>query len=358
MGQKGWFDSLTVKNKAMQKNTCFFLGIDVSKAWFDACLMPLVDHQKQPFVNHRFNNDPKGMTAFGKWLHKNKVSFDENTLAVIENTGLYHRLLWHYCSGHNLPLHIGNAAHIKWSFGITRAKNDRIDSERLCLYAYRHRDELKASPVLDAGLLELKDLLRSRQRLLSQLRSTQVYLKELGRSSALPPEVIKDILQAHKAALQGLARSLELIEQQIKEKVSSRKEIKENYKLLRSVPGIGHITAVYLIGCTTNFAGDRTGKQLASYAGVVPFEQNSGSSIKSRGKVHKMANKELKKLLHMCAVSSIRSKGEFKTYYDRKKGEGKHSMSILNAIRNKIVLRAVAVINRQEKYTDKYKKAA
>lgn len=50
---------------------------------------------------------------------------DENSLLVIENTGIYHRLLWAFCCDKKLPIHIGNSAHIKWSFGIARGKRDR-----------------------------------------------------------------------------------------------------------------------------------------------------------------------------------------------------------------------------------------
>ena len=49
---------------------------------------------------------------------------------------------------------------------------------------------------------------------------------------------------------------------------------------------------------------------------------------------------------------------EFRQYFERKLKEGKHEMAILNAVRNKIALRAVAVINKQSKYVDNYKKAA
>src|SRR5690606_39562345 len=90
------------------------------------------------------------------------------------------------------------------------------------------------------------------------------------------------------------------------------------------------LTATYLIACTANFAGKPSGKQLACYAGVAPFEHSSGISVRGRTRVHRMANKDLKKLLHLCALSVIRYNQEFKTYYNRKKEEGKHSMSILN----------------------------
>jgi len=71
-----------------------------------------------------------------------------------------------------------------------------------------------------------------------------------------------------------------------------------------------------------------------------------------------MANKDLKKMLHMCALSAIQYCQEFKTYYERKKQEGKHSMSVLNAIRNKIALRVVAVVNNQNPYVNNNKIAA
>ncbi len=102
----------------MKKLVRFYLGMDVSKLWIDITIMSVTDHQKQPRVSERFDNNEAGLKLLDKWLKKHKVSFDENSLLVIENTGVYHRLIWEYCSTHGLPLHIGNATHIKWSFGI------------------------------------------------------------------------------------------------------------------------------------------------------------------------------------------------------------------------------------------------
>lgn len=340
----------------MHKELNFYLGIDVSKLWFDISLMAVVDHEKQPLLTNRFDNTAEGIKHLDKWLKSQGLIFNENSLLVIENTGVYHRLIWEYCSTHNLPIHIGNATHIKWSFGIARGKNDKIDSKRLCLYAFKQADELKASPALNPALLKLKDLMTARSRLLSQTNSIKVYLNELKLSNS--KEVQKLLEHSHKAALDGLKKSIKLIEEQIKQFIQSDAAVEKNYNLLISVPGIGHLTAIYIICCTNNFIDKVSGKQLASYAGVVPFENTSGISIKGRNKVHKMANKDLKKLLHLCALVAINNYPEFKNYYERKKAEGKHSMSIINAVRNKIVLRVVAVINKQEKYVDNYKNAA
>lgn len=340
----------------MKKDVKCYMGMDVSKLWVDVTLLRVIDHQKQPATTERFDNTEAGMKTMDKWLRKQQVPFDDNSLLVVENTGVYHRLIWQYCSSSGLPLHIGNATHIKYSFGIARGKNDKLDSQRLCSYACKNAEELKATPALHPVLLQLKDLMTARSRLLTQYNSIKQYLSELKLSNT--KAVQQALEQAHTAALEGIKASLKTVEGHIKLLIEQDAAIKHNYELLLSVPGIGHLTAVYLICCTNNFISKITGKQLASYGGVAPFGNSSGTSVKGRDKVHKMANKELKKLLSMGALSVIQHYEEFRAYYERKVKEGKHELSVLNAIKSKIALRAVAVINNQHKYVDNYKKAA
>jgi transposase len=355
MGQK-LGNGTNIKNNRMISTSKFFIGIDVSKPHFDASLMVVTDHVKQAIQTANFENTVAGMKAFEKWLRLHKVTMGEHSLVVIENTGIYHRLIWSFCGKKHLPIHIGNAAHIKWSFGIARGKNDKIDSMRLCSYACRESDTLKATPALDAKLLHLKDFISARTRLLKQMTGIKVSVNELEGVNDKSHQKI--MVQSLRSAVDGMAKSIRNIEEQIKKVVAENEAFKRNYDLLVSIPGIGHVTAVYLIGCTANFAGNPSGKQLACYAGVAPFEHSSGISIKGRTRVHRMANKDLKKLLHMCALSVIQYSMEFKNYYHRKKDEGKHSMSILNAVRNKIALRVAAVIKSQKPYKNNYNIAA
>lgn len=340
----------------MQVERKNYIGIDVSKLWFDVSLLVVVNHGKQPLVTERFDNTARGMKTFKTWLKLQQVSYDENSLLVIENTGVYHRLIWSFCSKHNLQLHIGNAAHIKWSLGITRGKNDVIDSQRLCMYCCKQADELKATPVLDPVFMKLKDLMSSRSRLVTQLHSTKNYIKEIQCTN--DKALLSMMDKAHKAAIEGIKKSIVQIEEMIAQIIQQNKAIYTNYQLIKTVPGIGHLTAVYIICCTNNFASKVSGKQLGSYAGVVPFGNSSGTSIKGKNKVHKMANKELKKMLHLCALTAIKYYPEFRHYFDRKKAEGKNGMLVLNAIRNKLVLRVVAVVNKQQPYVDNTKMAA
>jgi transposase len=333
----------------MQKN---YLGIDVSKLSFDVSLITVVNCLKQPAVIAQFDNNPTGLKSFKNWLNEHQVSFDVNSLLVIENTGIYHRLIWNFCTSNLLPVFIGNAADLKWSFGITRTKNDKVDSMRLCEYAYKNHEDIKPTTGLNKALITLKDLLSNRSKLLRQKNAIKQTLAELKMSNDKATQQLLEKL--NKAALDGLKTSIKLIEDQMLQLVQQDDAIFANYKRMITVPGIGKITAIFILCCTNNFAIKVTGKQLANYAGVVPHEHKSGTSVKGRNRVHFMANKELKSILTMGALSTINSYPEFKDYYHRKMNEGKKHLQALNAIKNKMLLRVAAVVNQQKNYENKY----
>jgi len=211
------------------------------------------------------------------------------------------------------------------------------------LYACKEADGLKLTTSMNPIFLQLKDLMTARTKLLNQINSITVFLSELSGSNS--KEVQKELKKMHQAALTGLIKSKLQIEENLKEIVHQNSAIKKNYLLIKTVPGIGHLTAIYLICCTFNFSVKISGKQLACYAGLAPFQNTSGTSIKSKNRVHKMGNKDLKKLLHLCALAAIKKSNEIKRYYERKKIEGKHGLCVINAIKNKLVHRIVSVVN-------------
>ncbi len=73
------------------------------------------------------------------------------------------------------------------------------------------------------------------------------------------------------------------------------------------------------------------------FAGVAPFEHSSGTSIKGRTRVSHLANKDIKKMLHLAALVTIRKGNVMHAYFNRKVAEGKNKMSVINAVRNKLV---------------------
>ncbi len=63
-----------------------------------------------------------------------------------------------------------------------------------------------------------------------------------------------------------------------------------------------------------------------------------------------MANKKLKCNLHMASLTAVKLDADLKAYYERKVAEGKNKMSVLNAVKNKLLARVVAVVNKQQEY--------
>lgn len=337
-------------------NKKFYVGIDVSKKTIDVAFIAQSGDQKTAPRWKVFDNTDAGLQQLKTWLSKEAVGFDANTLIVIENTGLYHRRLVSFCNKNNLQLCIENGAQVKWSLGIARGKSDKVDSRRLATYALRFSDRLKPAAALHEGIQAVKDLITLRNRHITQLSALRSNLKELKLTTDL--KAVKELEKIHKPLITATRNTILKIEAALLKRIQGNALTATQYKLLLSIPCIGPVTATYLIACTNAFTLCETGKQLACYCGVVPFEYQSGISIKGKHRVHKMANKNLKALLHLCAVSSLRYVKELRAYYDRKVEEGKHKMSVINAIRNKLVLRAFAVVKNGKPFVNNCIQAA
>lgn len=128
--------------------------------------------------------------------------------------------------------------------------------------------------------------------------------------------------------------------------------LREQFRLLTGVKGIGAVTARFLIVRTAGFTAFSTWRKFASYCGIAPFPYRSGTSIRGRTRVNKLANRQGKTLLNMCACSAIQFNPEMRAYYQRRVEQGKNEMGTLNIIRNKLLARAFAVIKRGTPYVD------
>ncbi len=71
-----------------------------------------------------------------------------------------------------------------------------------------------------------------------------------------------------------------------------------------------------------------------------------------------IANKKLKSLLHLAALSAKKNDAEIKSYFERKVKEGKNKMLVMNAVRCKVLSRAFAVITRNTPFVNTCKFAA
>jgi transposase len=147
-----------------------------------------------------------------------------------------------------------------------------------------------------------------------------------------------------------------MVEARMLQMINQDEAIKNLYNLVTSVKCVGKVLATELIIYTNGFTRMDNTSQLACYCGVAPFEHTSGTSIRGRMGTSNFANMNLKSTLHMAAVSATRYVPDIKQYYERKVSEGKHKMCVINAIRNKLIKRVMAVVKRGTPYSEIYPK--
>jgi len=133
-------------------------------------------------------------------------------------------------------------------------------------------------------------------------------------------------------------------------KTLNNQELNKKHQIVTSIPGVGKIVSWHMIVKTNGYDNVQNPRKFACYAGIAPFAQKSGTSINKKARVSHLADKSIKKLLHMAAMRAIQLDNDLKDYYIRKVQQGKNKMLVLNAIRNKIIHRIFAMIKNQKFY--------
>ncbi|WP_162056187.1 IS110 family RNA-guided transposase [Pontibacter pamirensis] len=322
----------------------YILGVDVSKDSLDVCLATCSDGR---MLHQKFHNNTSGFKRMKAWLKQQGCEAGPDTLCCMEHTGLYTRQLVHYLLARDVRVWMESALQIKRSIGMVRGKDDKVDAQRIARYALLHQQEAKCLSLSGVTLERLKDLQANRNRLIKALKSLKSTINELLQ---VDPVSGKTLEQVNRKAIKGLEKSKEQVEEKMQQFIEKDTELKRKYDLLTSVKGVGKVLAISLLVYTQGFTKMEDGRKLACYCGVAPFEYRSGTSVMSKTGISKFANKELKHVLHMAAMNSVRYNQELKTYFERKVGEGKSKMSVLNAVRNKLLHQVVAVVKRGTPY--------
>jgi transposase len=273
-------------------------------------------------LHAQFKKDKKGLKQFIKWLESYKVPLNGESVCCMEHTGFYNRSLLSFLKQYPLLLWVEMAHHIKNSLGLQRGKTDKIDAGRIALFAYKNRDDIKLWQPAEGDIQQLKDLLAQRERLLQAKVKLNIGIKELKEEGL--KEEAKLLLQLQKPAVDGLVKSIERVELTIKKLIKHNTRLQRKVSCMTSVTGIGEVIAWNFLVYTNGFSRLTNGKQLACYCGVVPFQHQSGKSIRGRTRVSHMANKKLKTLLHLGAMVAICYNEQMKVYYKRKLLEGKN----------------------------------
>jgi transposase len=309
-----------------------FLGIDVSKEFFDAVI--ILNSDKNTAVHEQFTNNSDGLKQMFKWLKSHKA-YATDTLICLEHTGVYGTFILEHCASKNFHIWLEVPINIIKSSGLQRGKNDKVDAQRIAIYAMKNHTDAQLYKAPRPVVLEIRKLLSLRESLLEMKTILQVQNKEF---SGFNPKLGKELADYSKDSLESMGEDIKNIEDRLSKIIKEDENLNRLFAQITSVPGMGKITAMKMICYTNEFTKYNTPRQLACYCGVVPFDHTSGKSVRGKPRVHFMANKDLKQNLHMCALSSVRSKtGSMPAYYERKVAEGKNKMLVLNNIKNKLI---------------------
>lgn len=324
------------------------VGVDVSKLTLDVFLYNKKKH-------HQFSNNAKGFVAMQKWI-KAELGNLKELIYCFEHTGWYCLLLSHFLQDQSLFYCCINPLELKRSMGFKRGKTDKTDSYEIARFAWLRKEELKASVPIPLKLLELQRLMSVREQFVKQSTS----LKNLEKGLLVTLEKITgDIgLKAVRLSIKQLEQQIKKIENAMEELITSESKMKSNYKLSKSVKGVGRILAIQMLLHTHNYTRFEEWRQFSAYCGLVPYPFQSGTSIHGRKRIHAISDIKMKSLLSMSAISAIQHDSELKIYYQKRVEEGKPKMVVVNIIRNKIVSRVFATVKRGTPYVEINKFAA
>jgi transposase len=315
-------------------------GIDISKDTFDFCVLKAEDYS---IVERGVVENNK--KSISKWLKKADI---QNTVFSMEHTGHYGALLTWILSEGNADFYLINPLELKKSMGILRGKTDAIDAYRIASYTITNKHKLSPYCMPAETLRKLKILMSARERFVK----ISVQLKNSLKANIIVNETInvKDLIREEKKQIKSIVKAIKGFESQMLDIINSNQELKTNYMKMNKVIGVGPITAIQCITETDNFIKFSNARKFSCHCGLAPFAYQSGSSVKGKTKTHYLRNRSLKSILFKAAGSAIQHDPQLKKYYKRKVQEGKHKLTVLNAVANKLVLRIFAVVNRDEPF--------
>lgn len=307
-----------------------WIGIDVAKDNFEAAL-------KHDGVTRSFPNSPAGAAALLKWA---SALPDFHGHIAMEATGIYSRqLALHFLAlgAHPAIINPGHIHAYGRSFG-RRNKTDKIDAKLITRFANERQPRLWEMP--DADIDQLKILLEQRDQ-------TKLEQDRLNKQISAMATVPKILLKRHKDNESYIKK----LEAEIRKLERSDKQLGQNARLLRTIPGIGEWTARAILACTNNLK-DFTRRSLASYCGLAPCVYHSGTYA-GGGHIPHTGPTLIKKYLYMAAQANTQSRMDnpLAQYYRKLKDNHKSGKQALCALMRKMLLTARALVQTQTPYS-------
>ena len=309
------------------------VGIDVAKKKVDVAFL-----MNSKFTMKEYPNNEKGYLCIVTWI-KSK-GFD-TAFICMEATGTYSEKVAEYFHGIGFPVSVVNPFQIK-RYGqsrLLRNKTDRADARVIAQFAEAMKPALWQPP--SPTLKGLKTNIRQVDRL------KQMLSQESNRAlEERDPYVLKSI----ERVIDCLKKEIKQFENNIDNDIKKDPELKEQRKLLESIPGIGPETAKQLIA-NVDINRFKNAKQISAFIGVNPRQHQSGSSVRGRTRISKMGDSKLRKAFYMPAVVSIRYNPVVKEFYENLVNRGKPKMVALCAAMRKLLHIAYGVLKAKKPFS-------
>lgn len=319
-----------------------YLGIDISKKTLDICIL-----NQGVSTFDKITNTTNRISKFFKKLAKQYT----DVYVAMENTGYYNDPLYQVLQHTSFKVYVIDPRHIKRSIGLVRGKNDKVDAQRIATFIERNHQDFQLWKPASEQVNNIKILLNHRRSLIKLRSATKQKIAALKILSI--NKTIAKMIRLHLEHIKQNNKEINELEKLIQAEIKKDKELHQNSKRIMSVPGIGKVTAWTIVAKTNGFTRLTDPRKLACFAGVVPFEQQSGTSLNTKPRVSKIADRQLKTVLQMAAMRAVRMENELKYFYLKKVNQGKNKMSVLNAVRNKLVHIAMAIIKNQTFYQNR-----
>jgi transposase len=305
------------------ERTEVFVGIDVSKARLDVCVLP-------DAVSFSLTNDEAGAEELVRQL-----AGLSPCLIVLEATGGLQNLVVAALRDRQLPVAVVNprqARDFAKAMG-KLAKSDRIDARVLADFAQRIKPELR--PGKDESTQTLSALLARRRQLVEML------VAEKNRLATARKEVRPDL----KQHISWLENRLKKTNKDLDRAIKTSPAWKEKEDLLSSMPGVGPVLSRTLLSDLPEL-GRVNAKQIAALVGVAPLNRDSGSFHGHRQIWG--GRSQVRAVLFMAATAAIRFNPVFKAFFQRLREAGKPYKVALTAVMRKMIVILNAMLKNQK----------
>ncbi len=329
------------------QRTNYFLGFDISAETFSACTIS--SPEKVIFSMDDVSNSYDGFEQINNLIVKHKLPINE-IIICLEATGVYAEKLCYYFASKSYRICVEDPHKINHATKDSPRKNDHIDAQRIAEYACRYIDKLNLWQPRAEILEQIKVLLSTREHISEQLIGNLNALKALGRKYYQTPLANK----VYEETIKKLKEHIKEIDKEIKSLIDKDDSFHQYVNLAKSVPGVGLLLAANLLVLTNGFTEKVNYKEIASYTGICPYEQRSGTSLNKKPRSRRCGPQKLRKLLYLASLSVRTHNLAFKKYFLRRSKEGKPSRIILNNIANKILKLTCAVINSKTSFITNY----